>query len=412
MMGDRRAHLAAALGWVGSLGLHLTAALSVLGVVPVGDVLASALRAEERRVDTEDADRASVPVPPPPPAPEDAAQPQPVALEPPPLPEPEPEPEDLAQEVTLGVDESTATDTRTWLGFATPTDEHGGPVRGYEQAQLTRAPGERAARLDLTPGLGADARTPSASAPMGDNNSDARTHGERATADGVRTETGDALAFVAATATPQITLAREDVPPLTPDRRVSPGVRAPGVGAIAQDAARAIERAQAAASRARAERAGAAGGAPPAGAGTPVDETARPPAEAERLDPGGAEGDEDAFGFLSDRDSDAAAIKAAISVNPGKPLAAKGLRIQTVRPRWSTYALATANPNDVVVRIWFDSSGRVTKATIIQSSGRDDVDRPILDSVYNWRAAGEHLQTIRNQPDGRLQLVFKIDLER
>src|SRR5690606_35683094 len=81
----------------------------------------------------------------------------------------------------------------------------------------------------------------------------------------------------------------------------------------------------------------------------------------------------------------------AISVNPGKPLAARGLRIQTVRPKWSTYALATANPNDVAVRIWFDATGRVTKATIIQSSGRDDVDRPILDAVYRWRATGERL---------------------
>lgn len=416
-MGWPRTRLAGALGWAGSLALHLTVALSAVGVIPLAEGL-STLAASAR-----DAKDEPSPEPPDPTKAEGREEPPQAAAPEPPkplsvaLPEPppaetletprEPEPE----EVRLGIDESTATETDTWLGFAEATPEHGGMPRGYEQAQLTRAPGERSAALDLAAGLGAGEPS-NASAPTGAPG-DSFVPGEGGEDDEAREGADATSAFVAASALPTITLA-----PAREERDVAADnaalARAPGAGAAgsaAQRVAAAVEQATATleALRRRGERGLAA--APPGGA-RPVDETARPAAGAEPLDAQGAGGEESASGFLSDRDSDAAALKQAIAVNPGKPLAAKGLRIQTVRPKWSTYTLATANPNDVVVRIWFDWTGRVTNARIIQSSGRDDVDRPILDAVYNWRATGEQLAKIRQQPDGRVQLVFKIDLTR
>jgi TonB family protein len=426
-MGSRRTQLAETLGWAGSLGLHLTVALSAVGVIPIAaglSALASGLEhlADEKddrgAPDSEEEKGLRVPPPPPPPEP----PPEPAAPKPERkeesvdvrVPEPEPpEPPELLEEelepseVTLGIDESEATDVETWLGFAEASPEHSGMVRGYEQAQLTRAPGERSARLDLDAGLGASDAPVSNDLDMESTPGESREVGDGGDDDETREGARERAAFVAAGAIPTITLARVE---RESDEATS--VNAPGAGnpgAIASQAAAAVEQAQQALEALRKRGGEGVAVARPGGA-RPVDETARPPADAQPLESGGAGGEENAIGFLSDRDSDAAAIKQAISINPGKPLAAKGLRIQTVRPKWSTYTLATANPNDVVVRIWFDGTGRVTKAKIIQSGGRDDVDRPILDAVYNWRATGEQLSTIRNQPGGTVQLVFRIDL--
>ena len=401
--------------------LHSVVIFSTLGIIPIGaglDALASTLKSntapdEQPKPEEPPKKKGIEAAPPPPPEPKPPPpKPKPVEVrvpEPKP-PEPETPPEELeVPEVTLGIDESTATDTDTWLGFAEATPSHGGPAWGYEQAALTRAPGERSATLDLEAGLGAsepnDARaeqtTRGTDIEQGDDGADDETR-EGAT---------EPAAFVSASALPTITQAPqpETAEQTNPDDAT--GVNAPGVGGLAANAAASIEQAQAALEELRKRGDEGIAVALPGG-GKPIDETAKPAADAEPLETSGAGGDENAHGFLSDRDSDAAAMEQAISVNPGKPLAAKGLRIQTVRPKWSTYALATANPNDVAVRIWFDWTGRVTKAVIIQSSGRDDVDRPILDAAYNWRAAGKELSKIKNMPDGRLQLVFKIDLER
>jgi TonB family protein len=419
-MGMRATRLAGGVGWLGSMALHLIVFFSALGVIPLAaglNAIADSLRGEQtpeeppkKKASAEEEGLKAAPPPPPEPAPP-AGQEKPVEVRVPEPPKPVEEipPEELeVPEVTLGIDESTATDTDTWLGFAEATPTHGGPAWGYEQAQLTRAPGERSATLDLQAGLGAGEPTDAQveESALGED----KELGEGGTADETRDGSPDPGTFVAASVLPTITRAPE-MERATEEAPDAQGVNAPGIGGIAANAAASIEQARATLEELR-KRGGEGIAVAMRGGGRPVDETAKPAADAEPLDRSGAGGDENARGFLSDRDSDAAAIKQAISVNPGKPLAAKGLRIQTVRPKWSNYALATANPNDVVVRIWFDWTGRVTKAAIIQSSGRDDVDRPILDAVYNWRAAGEQLSTIKDQPDGRLQLVFKIDLER
>ncbi|MEQ8844089.1 MAG: TonB family protein [Phycisphaerales bacterium] len=92
------------------------------------------------------------------------------------------------------------------------------------------------------------------------------------------------------------------------------------------------------------------------------------------------------------KESVASSIKDAIEYRPGKPLAAAGLDIQTVRPVFSKYTRLTARPQDTVVRIQFDHRGKVVDAEFLQSSGNRDVDRSVLDALYRWRAQGTVLK--------------------
>lgn len=78
----------------------------------------------------------------------------------------------------------------------------------------------------------------------------------------------------------------------------------------------------------------------------------------------------------------------------GHPIAASGLEIHTVRPRFSHYMELTADPKDPLVRIHFDRGGKVRKVELVESTGYRAVDEPISTAVYRWRATGEALQTL------------------
>lgn len=101
-------------------------------------------------------------------------------------------------------------------------------------------------------------------------------------------------------------------------------------------------------------------------------------------------------GEVSDRESIATAIKNAVKVEPGQPVAGKGLTVKTLRPRWSHFTLITAAPDNAVVRVDFGKDGKVANVELLRSSGRTDVDRPMLDAVYMWTASGKQL---RDLPD-------------
>lgn len=96
---------------------------------------------------------------------------------------------------------------------------------------------------------------------------------------------------------------------------------------------------------------------------------------------------------------------------PGEPVAMEGVRINTVSPRFTTITRLTAAPSNPLVRITFDASGKVVLAEIIESSGYRNVDRPVLDAIYAWRAGGEKLEELRKKkPDERIVLDFRIVL--
>lgn len=113
-------------------------------------------------------------------------------------------------------------------------------------------------------------------------------------------------------------------------------------------------------------------------------------------------------GILSDRESLAAAIKKAIVVDKwGQPLVAKGLRIRTVRPKFSKYTEITSRGSPVV-RILFDRTGKAKEVILLSSSGVQDVDRPVVDAAYQWIAAGKELEELREIPPETVAIDVRV----
>lgn len=117
-------------------------------------------------------------------------------------------------------------------------------------------------------------------------------------------------------------------------------------------------------------------------------------------------------GDVQDRESLAASIERATRVELGQPLAAAGLRIETRSPRHITpLTRATTRPRDPVVRIFFGADGRVREAVILRSSGHRNIDQPILDAVYEWRASGKPLADLdAGAENATLGVDFRIAL--
>jgi len=112
----------------------------------------------------------------------------------------------------------------------------------------------------------------------------------------------------------------------------------------------------------------------------------------------------------SESDASASALVEPIAVQPGKVIAAHGLRIRTVRPRFSTTTLITASPRDATVRLTFRKNGTVRKVEFLPggNTGFPDVDRPLVDALYSWTAKGLELDKLPPSPEASLALEFKI----
>lgn len=119
-------------------------------------------------------------------------------------------------------------------------------------------------------------------------------------------------------------------------------------------------------------------------------------------------------GNRADRESVATSTLQAAKEDLGKPLAAHGLEIRTVRPRFSHFTRLTARPRDPLLRIQFDHLGRVYDVEVIRSSGNEDVDRNLRDAAFQWRAAGEPLAKLRpgeaNRPPETIAIQITIRL--
>lgn len=117
----------------------------------------------------------------------------------------------------------------------------------------------------------------------------------------------------------------------------------------------------------------------------------------------GVESSGTAPGEASDAESTAAALEEAVDVRPGKVLAAKGLKIQTVRPEWSVTTRIMSSPRNPVVRVTFGRSGKVIKADFVegQTTGWPEVDGPLKDALYRWTASGEELKKLPPAPPPR-----------
>lgn len=101
-----------------------------------------------------------------------------------------------------------------------------------------------------------------------------------------------------------------------------------------------------------------------------------------------------ATGRQSDRESTATSILTAEWKKLGQPLAGAGLEIKTRRPKFTHYTRIMGAARDPVVLVHFRRDGKVERVDLVRSSGNADVDRPVIDAIYLWRATGEPLGRI------------------
>ncbi len=131
----------------------------------------------------------------------------------------------------------------------------------------------------------------------------------------------------------------------------------------------------------------------------PVQPTPRPPT------PEGAPGE------LDERASDAAMRRTARELpveRLGRPLQASGeLQLTTVRPVWSLQVRNAYSPRrNPFIEIRFGGDGRVRWARFVpladgtEGSGYEEVDQPLLNAVFRWRASGPAIEALRGREPG------------
>ena len=140
---------------------------------------------------------------------------------------------------------------------------------------------------------------------------------------------------------------------------------------------------------------------PPAPQAPPGAGGASTPAPTGVIGPGDGAGRPDS-GQRSDRESDATSV---INVPPekwrtGAPIAHKGVEILTRRPELPILTRLTTRPLHPVADLFFDNQGKPVSVKIVQSSGYpDDIDQPVIDALYRWRAKGSQLARL---PEGKV----------
>jgi hypothetical protein len=117
------------------------------------------------------------------------------------------------------------------------------------------------------------------------------------------------------------------------------------------------------------------------------------------------------LGLKADDESDARSLEEPLVVRLGEPVARKGLRIRTSYARFSTSTLLLARPRSAMVRVTFGRNGKVVRAEFVpgQTTGYEEVDKPLLDSLHRWTASGKDLLQIPvDNPDAGVTITFRI----
>jgi hypothetical protein len=110
----------------------------------------------------------------------------------------------------------------------------------------------------------------------------------------------------------------------------------------------------------------------------------------------------------SDRQSPPVTIEGNFKIVPGEVLTGQGIEIKTAVPRFSVVTLVSTIPRNPTVQLTFDPDGRVIRADILQSAGSENVDGPVLASLYKWKASGEKFEQLHSE----LQLEVTLLLVR
>lgn len=121
-------------------------------------------------------------------------------------------------------------------------------------------------------------------------------------------------------------------------------------------------------------------------------------------------------GIKTDREAQAVSSRPSNSVKPGQVVAAQGLEIKTIAPRWNTVTLFTGMRNPTL-RISFRRDGSVKDAVFVRDgdkvldAGSSEANQPLLAAVYAWRAKGKALDELDPEdPDADVTIQMTIIL--
>lgn len=123
--------------------------------------------------------------------------------------------------------------------------------------------------------------------------------------------------------------------------------------------------------------------------------------------PAGAPGDARADqGALANRESDASSIIDVPMINwqNGKPLARKGVTLQTFRPKFNTLNIIDGIAVNPIVSLSFGPSGIPKDVSVTRGSGNPGVDEAIRAALYKWRASGKQIQQMKPGQEVKLRL--------
>lgn len=117
-------------------------------------------------------------------------------------------------------------------------------------------------------------------------------------------------------------------------------------------------------------------------------------------------------GIRSDKESDPSSKVRPIEVRFGQTVAGDGVEIVTRRPREPLFTKLTrviATPENPGVEATFDATGKVVDVKLVKSSGYAEVDEPVVNMVYTWRARGPKLAAMAaGDPELKFRLNFLI----
>jgi hypothetical protein len=114
-------------------------------------------------------------------------------------------------------------------------------------------------------------------------------------------------------------------------------------------------------------------------------------------------------GEKSEKEADASSTTKAVEIRPGHPAAAQGLDITTKRPNFTRLTRVTAYPGNPLLKVTFNAQGIVTKVILLESSGVPDVDEPVINAIYEWKAKGKALAELTSaDPDSGITFNVRI----
>ena len=121
--------------------------------------------------------------------------------------------------------------------------------------------------------------------------------------------------------------------------------------------------------------------------------------------PGDARADD---GALSNRESDASSIIDVPMRNwqNGKPLARKGITLQTFRPKFNTLNIIDGIAFNPIVELVIGRDGLPRQVVIARSSGNPSVNEAIRAAMFKWRASGKQIEQL--QPGKTITIRLKL----